>query len=190
VVDLGGEDAGNLVERCEQRRLGVHVFLAQRGAARRLRLGDLLPEFLLLGDDRLEQAIEFRHEDLLLRESDGGKHLERVTHGGHFHVAKPAQIFVHFAIQRLVGVQQPVGRRAVAAKAIHGLEHVGRSVRDDRHPVGQLQALPGVPGSERKAEDNAKRGGQDHCLEQRGYGETVQHGCPPKFPEAISPKNG
>jgi hypothetical protein len=65
-----------------------------------------------------------------LREFHQRKQLERAAHGGHFRVAKTPQIFVHLAVERLIGIQEPVGRGAVAAQTVHRLEHVRRGIRN------------------------------------------------------------
>jgi hypothetical protein len=63
---------------------------------------------------------------------------------------------------------------------MHGLEQIGRSFGDQRDAIGQLQALPGIPGTERKSAHNAESRGQDDCLQQRGNSQAIQHDKPPK----------
>src|SRR6266853_5330121 len=53
---------------------------------------------------------------------------------------------------------------------------------EHRDAARQLHPPPGIPGVERKSEHDAKSRCQDHCLEQRGYGQAIQHNRPPKIP--------
>ena len=190
MVDVGGERAGQLVERGEQPLRRLHVLLGERRAARELLgLGHGFPEFLLLRRQRLEQAVEFGDQRRLLRELDLAEQTERIAHRRHFGVAQAAQVFFDLAVQRRGAVQQPVGGGAVGAQIVHRLEHVRRRVGDHRDAAGHLQASPGLPGVERKSNHDAEGGGQDDGFQQRGYGQTIQHDAPPKLP-AIWGKNG
>jgi hypothetical protein len=147
-------------------------------AARR---GDQLPEFLLPGGQRPEQALEFGDQGLLLGEFDLAEQRERVAHARHFGVAQRSQIFLDVAVQRRAAVQQPVGGGAVGAQIVHRLEHVRGSIGDDRDAAGLLQASPGIPGVERKSDHHAEGSGENDGLQQRGYGQTIQHDAPPKL---------
>jgi hypothetical protein len=139
-----------------------------------------LTEFLLQRGHRLEQPIELRHQRRVLGEFDAAEQAERVVHRRHFGIADVAQIFLDVGIHRRIAVQQPVGRRAVRAQVVHRLEHVGGSIGDLRHAARLLQAAPGVPGVERKSNHHAEGGDKDNGLQQRGYGQTIQHDASPK----------
>jgi len=165
VVDGGGQRGGQFVQRGQQPRRRIQIFLRQRRTTRGLRLGDFVPEFLLLRGQALEQAVEFRHQRVLLREFDRGQQAQRIGHGGHFRIAKLAQIFVDIAGDRRVGIQQPEGRGLIGAQIMHGLEQIGRGIGDHRDAAGRLQAVPGIPGIERKSDHHAKCGCQDNGLE-------------------------
>ncbi len=178
VVDAAGEHARQLVEDVQQSLGRFHIFLGQRRAARRRRLRHQLPEFLL----PVEQAVEFGDQCLLLGEFDLAEQRERIAHTRHFGVAQRAQIFLDISVQRRAAVQQPVGGGAVGAQIVHRLEHVGGSIGDDGDAAGLLQAPPGVPGVERKSDHHAEGGGEDDGLQQRGYGQAIQHGIPPRLP--------
>jgi len=116
-----------------------------------------------------------------LRKLDRRQQPKRGGHCGHFGIANLAQIFVDIACDRLVGVQKPEGRGLIGAHIMHRLEHVRRGIGDDGDTVRQLQAVPGIPGAERKSDHHAERHDEDDGLQQRGYGETVQHGGPQDF---------
>ena len=181
MVDRGGERSGQFVQRYEQRSRRIHVFLGEGRAPRSLRLADLVPEFLLLRGQGLEQAIKLRHQRLLLGEFDGGKRRKRAGHRRRFGVAQAAHVFLDVGVHRLIGIQQPVGGGSVGAQIVHRLEKVRRGVGDHRDAAGDLQAGPGIPRVEREPGDDAECGDQDDGLQQRGYGQTIQHKVPRDF---------
>ena len=188
VIDGGGKGAGKLLQRLQHRIRRSHVFIGQFGTALCLRLGHRFPELLLQRAHRLEHAFEFRHQRLVLREFQAAEQAERVAHRRHFGVADVAQILLDIGVHRRVGIQQPVGGGAVGAQIVHRLEDVRRGVGDDRDAARRLQAAPGVPGIERKSNHHAEGGDEDDGLQQRGYGQTIQHDAPPGRP-AIWGKN-
>ena len=63
----------------------------------------------------------------------------------------------------------------------HGVEcaKISMHVGDHRNAARRLQAAPGVPGVERKSNHHAEGGDEDDGLQQRGYGQTIQHDAPP-----------
>ena len=187
MVDGGGERPRQCVEHVEQRVHRGHVLLGQFRAALRLRLGHRFPEFLLQRAERLVLTVEFRDQRLLIGEFHGAERHQRIGHRGHFRVADVAQVFFDIRFHRRVGIEQPVGGGAVGAHVVHRLEQVRRGVGDHRNPARDLQAAPGLPGVEREAEHDAGRGDQDDGFQQRGYGQTVQHGAPNGF-RAFGPK--
>ena len=148
MVDVGGKRRGQLVERLKQRVRRLHVFLGQRQTARGLWLPHFFPEFLLLRGQGFEQAIQLRHQRLLLIEFDRRELAKRVAHRGHFRVAEIAQIFFDIAIHRLIGIQQPGGGGPIGAQIMHRLEQVRRGIGDHRNAARQLQTPPGFPGVE------------------------------------------
>ncbi|MBA7473732.1 hypothetical protein ES707_09076 [subsurface metagenome] len=178
MVDGGGQRAGELVHDVEQRVHCVGVLLGQIGAALRLRLAHHLPEFLLLRSDRLEGAIEFGHECVLLWEVHARERRQGRGHRRHFGIADAAEILLDVRVHRRVGIKRAHSGRAVGAQIVHRLEQVRRGVRDDGDAAGDLQAIPGVPGIEREADHDAEGGGEDDGLQQRGNGQTIEHGIP------------
>ena len=142
MVDGGGKGCRQLVECLQQRGGGVVIFLRQRGAARGLWLGDVVPEFLLLRRQLLEQLIELGHQRVLLRKFDRRQQHQCVGHRGHFRIANLPQVFIDVACDGLVGVEQAEGRGLIGSQVVHRLEHVRRGVGDDGDPVRQLQPGP------------------------------------------------
>ena len=179
MVDGGGEGCGQFVEGHKQCRGGVEVFLGQRRATRGLRLADVVPEFLLLSGQGLEQTVQFGHQRLLLGEFNAAEFDQRARHRRHFGVAKTAQIRIDLAVHPGFGIEQPDGGGLIGAQIMHRLEQVRRSVGDHRDAVRRLQSSPGIPGVERESDHDAKGGGQDNCFQQRGYGQTIEHNIPP-----------
>ena len=176
--DAGGKRRRGFVERREQRQRRVQIFLAQRKPARRLRLGDFAPEFRLLGDQEFVQPVKLRDERLLLRELDARKQVQRPRQRRHLVGAQIAQILLRIMVHRLLGGESPVGVGPIGAQIVHRFEQVRRRIRDQRHAIGCLQALPGVPCAERDRDDHAKRSGHDDGLQQRGHGQAIQHEGP------------
>src|SRR6478609_9819432 len=65
--------------------------------------------------------------------------------------------------------------------SVYSFASVGRlGVRDHEDAARHLQAVPGIPGVDGKSNHDAERGGENDGLQQRGYGQTVQHDAPPK----------
>jgi hypothetical protein len=180
VIDGAGQRPGQLFQRLQHGVGGSHVLLGEFRPALCLRLGHGFPELLLQRGHRLEQAVEFGNERLLLRKFQPAEQGECIAHRRHLGVADVTQILLDIGIHRRIGVQQPVGRGAVGAQIVHRLEDVRGGVGDNRNAARRLQAAPGVPGVERKSDHHAKGGDEDDGFQQRGYGQTVQHGCSPQ----------
>ncbi len=184
MVDVGGKRSRQFVERGEQRACVVSMYSLASAGRRGDSLGWVMASqnSFCCACQLLEQAVEFRDQRRLLRELDLAEQTKRVAHRRHFGVAKAAQIFFDVAVHRRVAIQQPVGGGAVGAQIVHRLEHIGGCVGDHRDAARHLQAAPGIPGVERETHHDAERGGQDDGLQQRGYGQTIQHDAPPKLP--------
>ncbi len=181
MVDRGGQDSGQLVERVEQALGRFHVFLRQRLPARSLRLAHFLPEFLLLGGELLEQAVEISGTSVcccgnsIIGSSSSARPMAGISAS-----RMPRRYLSMLAVDRRFRVQDPVGAGPIRAQIVHRLEQIRRGIGDQRDAARHLQPTPGFPGVERKSDHHAKRRGQDHGFQKCGYGQTVQHGCPQK----------
>ena len=74
---------------------------------------------------------------------DNGETGKRSTAG---FVAKAAEIAVGFAVDGLVGIQEPLRGGPVGTDAVHRLEQIGRCIGYLRDAVRGLQPVPGIPG--------------------------------------------
>jgi hypothetical protein len=169
VIDIGGKHAGELFEPLEQHVRDVYIFLVERRTPRGLRLAHCFPELLLQGRDRLECAIEFGNQRIVLRELHRDQQREAIGHGGHLAIAQAAQVLFDVGVHR-IRVQQTAGGRAVGAEVMHRLEKVRRGVGDHRDPARRLQVPPGFPCAHRKLGDGQHCGDHNNGLEQRGNG--------------------
>src|SRR3954449_13294446 len=86
--------ASDLTSGFKQCRRGLQVFLPERRLPRRLRDIHLVPEFLLLPGQDLEETVQLRHQHRLLGELDARQYFERAARRGHFSPAPAPQILV------------------------------------------------------------------------------------------------
>ena len=83
MIDYRDERGRELLQQRKQCGRRFRVFLDQRRPARRLGLVQLLPEFLMLRRQLLEQALQLGHERRLLRKFDSGQQLKGMAHRRH-----------------------------------------------------------------------------------------------------------